>query len=295
MAATRVLVRGRSLLRRKPVERLMAELATRDYPAAAPVPRRMREQYDVVEDEVDGCVVLRLTPRAGPSGEHLVYTHGGMYVYPLVAEQWWFLDRMARGSGVTVTVPLYRLAPEGGVDAAYEFLQKVYLDLVRSGPVTLAGDSSGGGLALGQAMAHREAGLPAPRQVILFAPWLDIALSNPVAERLEPLDPVLRVETLRACGRLWARDHHPRDPRLSPLFADLDGLPPVHTFQGGRDVLAADAQRLDDRLRQAGNSGTFTLVPTGFHVYLGAFWTTEARAALRAVNQLLRPTPVLRE
>jgi epsilon-lactone hydrolase len=295
MAATRVLVRGRSLVTRKPVDRLLTELATRDYPAAAPVPRRMRERYDVVEDEVDGCVVLRMTPRAAASGEHLVYTHGGMYVHPLVPEHWWFLDRMTRGSGVTITVPLYRLAPEGGVDEAYELLRKVYLDLVESGPVTLAGDSAGGGLALGQAVAYRDAGLPAPRQVILFAPWLDIALSNPAAELLEPLDPVLQVETLRACGRLWAGDHHPHDPMVSPLFADLDRLPPVQTFQGGRDVLAADAQVLADRLQQAGNAGTFTLVPAAFHVYLGAFWTAEARAALRAVNGLLRPAPVLRE
>ena len=78
-------------------------------------------------------------------------------------------------------------------------------------------------------------------------------------------------------------------------FADLDDLPPVHTFQGGRDLLAADAPLLADRLQQAGNPGTFTLVPGGFHVCVGAFWTTEARAALRAINQLLRPAPVLRE
>ena len=295
MAVTRVLVRGRRLLTRRSVDRLMAELAEREYPAHAPAPKGVRGRYDLVEDEVDGCVVLRLTPLAGASGEHLVYTHGGTYVHPLVAEHWWFLERMARGSGVTITVPLYRLAPEGGVDAAYELLRKVYLDLVASGPVTLAGDSAGGGLALGQAVAYRDAGLPAPRQVILIAPWLDIALSNPAAELLEPLDPMLQVGTVRACGRLWARGHHPRDPMVSPGFADLGGLPPVHTFQGGRDLLAADAQLLADRLQQAGNAGTFTLVPAGFHDYLGAFWTAEARAALRAVNGLLRPAPVLRE
>ena len=131
--------------------------------------------------------------------------------------------------------------------------------------------------------------------MILFAPWLDIALSNPAAELLQPLDPVLDVETVRACGQLWGRGHHPRDPMVSPGFADLDGLPPVHTFQGGRDVLAPDAQLLADRLQQAGNAGTFTLVPAGFHVYIGAFWTAEARVALRAVNQLLSPVTVQRE
>ena len=75
---------------------------------------------------------------------------------------------------------------------------------------------------------------------------------------------------------------------LSPLFADLAGLPPVHTFQGGRDILAADAQLLASRLRQAGNAGTLHLRPGAFHDYLGAFWTPEARARSRAVNQLLR-------
>src|SRR3954452_24315164 len=125
MAATRLMVRGRRLLTTKSVERLMAELATREYPAHAPVPKRMRERYLLAEDRVDGCVVLRLTPRSGGSGQHLMYLHGGSYVHALVAEHWWFIERMTRGSGVTITVPLYKLAPEGGVDRAYSFLGAV--------------------------------------------------------------------------------------------------------------------------------------------------------------------------
>jgi acetyl esterase/lipase len=183
---------------------------------------------------------------------------------------------------------LYRLAPEGGVGQTYDFLRAVYTELAASGPVTLAGDSAGGGLALGQAVAYRDAGLPAPRQVVLFAPWVDIALTNPAAELVEPLDPMLRIDTSRACGRLWARGHDERDPLVSPLFADLSGLAAVHTFQGGRDVLAPDAMLLAGRLREAGNTGRFTLVPGAFHDYVGAFWTPEARSALSAVNRLLR-------
>lgn len=289
MAVTRALVRARSRLTRTSVDALMAELATRDYPAHAPVPAAMRERYEVVEDAVDGCVVLRLTPRTGASGHQLVYTHGGSYVHPLVAEHWWFLDRMTRGSGVTLTLPLYRLAPESGVDAAYAMLRQVYLDRVsEGGSVTLAGDSSGGGLALGQAIDYRDAGLPAPRQVILIGPWVDVAGRHPAIRALQPVDPSLRLDKLLACGRLWARGHDDRDPRVSPLFADLAGLPPVHTLQGGHDLLAADAQTLASRLQQSGNPGTFTFAPAGFHGYLGAFWTPEARHALRAINRLLR-------
>lgn len=287
MAVTSVLLRGRSLVRRRSVERLMAELAGREYPAPAPVPKRVREHYRFAEDTVDGCLVLRLTP-AEASGQQLMYNHGGSYVHALAPEHWWFLERMARGSGATITVPLYRLAPEGEVGQAYDFLRSVYTELAVSGPVTLAGDSSGGGLALGQAIAYRDAGLPAPRQVVVFAPWVDIALTNPATELVEPLDPMLRVDTSRACGRLWARGRDERDPLVSPLFADLSGLPAVHTFQGGRDILAPDTLLLASRLREAGNAGRFTFVPGAFHGYLGAFWTPEARSALHAVNQLLR-------
>src|SRR5919112_6232921 len=160
MAVTGVAVRARRAVTGRSTAELMAELGTRAYPEAAPVPRRMRREYDVVEDEVDGCRVLRLTP-AEASGQQLMYTHGGSYVHPLVPEHWWFVERMARGSGVTVTVPLYRLAPEGGAAQAYDFLRAVYTELAAAGPVTLAGDSAGGGLALGQAVAYRDAGLPA--------------------------------------------------------------------------------------------------------------------------------------
>ena len=231
MAVTRGLVRGRSRIARKSVEQLMAELGSREYPAHAPVPKRMQKEYHLVEDEVDGCTVLRLTPKAGATGQQLLYTHGGVYVHPLDQEQWWFLDRMTRESGVRLTLPLYRLAPESMVGAGV-----------------------------------RAAAVPA----------------------LQSVDPMLRADAFRACGALWADGRDPRDPTLSPLFADLDGLPPVHMFQGGHDILAADAQVLASRLQQSGNTGTFTVAPTAIHDYLAAFWTPEARGAISAVNQLLR-------
>lgn len=288
MAVTGLAARALRATTRQSTDGLMAELRTRTYPPRAPMPQGMRERYEVVEDEVEGCTVLRLTPKTGATAQHLLYTHGGSYVNPIVAAQWWFIDRMTRGSGVRITLPFYRLAPESTVGPAYDLLRRVYLDLVESGPVTLAGDSAGGGLALGQAVAYRDAGLPRPRQVVLVAPWVDLTLSNSVIPSLGPFDPVLRADSLRACGVLWAGDRDLRDPMVSPLFSDLDGLPPVHTFQGGYDILAADAQVLASRLQQSGNPGTFTFAPAAIHDYLAAFWTPEARSALRAVNRLLR-------
>ncbi len=236
--------------------------------------------------------MLTLTPRGGSSRQHLVYTHGGSYVHPLVLEHWWIIDRATRGTGVTVTVPLYRLAPEGEVEQAYTFLQAVYAALVEesgSASITLAGDSAGGALAIGQAIRYRDSATPAPRQVIALAPWVDLTLSHPSVPSLQRIDPMLRIDEALAFGRLWARGRDPRAPSLSPLFGDLAGLPPVHVFQGGRDLLAADAHLLAGALQQVGNPGVFTFAPDAFHVYPGAFWTPEARTALRGINQLLRP------
>jgi acetyl esterase/lipase len=291
MSVTGLLMRGRRrLVQHKFGDANLTRLLSRTYPEPAPVPPPLLKRYEVSTSEVHGRPVLRLTPRHRPSSGHLVYTHGGAYVQALITPHWLMLDRATRGTGVTITVPLYELAPEGNVTGAFTFLRKVYaqaVDEVGAPNVTLAGDSSGGGLALGQALDYRDTGLPRPRQVVLFSPWVDVSMTHPGIASLQRHDPSLRADLLAMAGALWADDLDIHDQRVSPLLADLTGLPPVHVFQGGRDILALDACVLAARLRDAGNTGTFTLVPSGFHVYMGAVWTPEARATLRVVRRLI--------
>ncbi|MGI5132623.1 alpha/beta hydrolase fold domain-containing protein [Pseudonocardia sp. CA-107938] len=285
MTASRALLR---LLNRRPSGDLESELRGRAYPPPAPVPRAVLARFDVTESTVAGIPVIRLVPRTGQSGQHLIYTHGGAYVRPLLGAHWHMIVAATLGTGATVTVPLYRLAPESCAAEAYPALRAVYEQVsAEADGVTLAGDSAGGGLALGQAIDHRDRGLPPARQVVLFAPWLDLELRHPGIAPLQPLDAMLEVDRLRVAGRLWARDQDPQDPLLSPIRADLAGLPPVHLFQGGHDILAADARDLAVRLRAAGNTGTATWADGGFHVYVAATWTPESRAAFTQVRALL--------
>ncbi|MFE9687243.1 alpha/beta hydrolase [Streptomyces sp. NPDC006285] len=292
MAVTVALLRlrQRRAVRQDPAARAAA-LFSRTYPRPAPVPASLLKRYACTQTTVAGLPVMRLTPRGTASGRHLIYTHGGAYVMPLVRPHWHVLDRMTRGTGVTLTVPLYRLAPEGNVDEAYAFLMAVYRRTVREAGaenITLAGDSAGGGLALGQAVTCRDNGEKPPRDVVLFSPWVDITMANPAIPALQKRDPTLLADLLAAAGTLWSADQHdPREPLLSPLYADLHGLPPVHIFQGGRDILSADVAKLAALLDEADNRGSFRLAPGGFHVYVGAFWTPEARTALRAVRGVL--------
>jgi monoterpene epsilon-lactone hydrolase len=290
MSATNTVLRA--LRTKRGLQQLVQTAASREYPPPAATPRSITRRFAITETVVRDRPVLTLTPKTGATGQQLVYTHGGAYVGPLLNFHWWILDRATRDTGATVTIPLYHLAPEGDVTDGYTMLRDVYQPLADdhgAGNITLAGDSAGGGLALGQAITYRDDGIGMPRQVILLSPWLDITMSNPVIAALQPHDPMLDAAALVDLGKLWARDRDPRGPQLSPLFADLANLPPVHIVQGGNDVFAADAQLLAQRLADAGNNGTNTFAPAGFHVYPAAFWTPEGRAALSAINSLLTP------
>ncbi|RFA10194.1 hypothetical protein B7R54_13980 [Subtercola boreus] len=287
MAVTRMLLRTRPV-GTKDAATVLGRVADRK--PAAPIPRAIHRLATVRELTVDGCRVVQLTPKSGASGAHVIYTHGGVYVYPLVAAHWQIIASLIASGGATVTVPFYGLAPEHHVDEAYDLLDAVYAAAVRThgDRVYLAGDSAGGGLALGQAIRLRDARLTPPRAVILFSPWLDITLSNPEVPAAARLDPMLAVAGMVAAGMWWADDLDPRSPLVSPLFADLADLPPVYVYQGAHDLLAPDAKALARAVAAAGGRIELRLYASAFHDFVGAPWTPEARRALRHVGSVLR-------
>ncbi|MDF2443535.1 MAG: epsilon-lactone hydrolase, partial [Subtercola sp.] len=287
MAATRLLLRTRPV-GTKDAATVLDRLADRQ--PAAPIPRAIHRLATVRELSVEGRRVVQLTSRTGASGAHLIYTHGGAYVYPLVAPHWQIIAALIASSGAVVTVPFYGLAPEHHVEEAYTLLDAVYAAAVSThgDRVFLAGDSAGGALALGQAIRYRDAGLTAPAAVILFSPWLDISLSNPGIPAAAKLDPMLARDGLVAAGQWWADETDPRSPLLSPLFADLGDLPPVFVYQGARDLLAPDAKVLAGNVAAVGGRIELRLYSAAFHVFVGAPWTPEARRALRHAGSVLR-------
>jgi monoterpene epsilon-lactone hydrolase len=128
-----------------------------------------------------------------------------------------------------VEVPIYGLALQHIYREAYPFLTDVYQQLladVDASAVTLAGDSAGGGLALGLAQMFEETGLPQPRRLVLISPWLDRTLSKPDLPAVEARAPWMSIAGTREAGTVWADGDDPTDPQLSQLNGPLDGLPP---------------------------------------------------------------------
>ncbi len=207
---------------------------------------------------VNGFVVQRIEPVGGVrEAGAVVYLHGGAYVNEIVKQHWTLVADLANATGRVVHVPIYGLAPDHHAlearDLGLAVLAQVDADLVMDpGPVHLVGDSAGGGLALILAQARRDAGLRAADGVVVMAPWLDVSMSNPEVDALEPHDPWLTRAGLRPVAAAWAGDLAQTDPRVSPLFGTFEKLPPLDVFVGTRDISLCDSRRLVDLVRAAG-------------------------------------------
>ncbi|SEG40989.1 Acetyl esterase/lipase [Methylobacterium sp. 190mf] len=215
----------------------------------------MRRRLQVGWDTTEGCEVYRIAPRNRTSAGQVLYLHGGAYVHDITAPHWRFITRMAEATGLTFTVPLYPLAPVHTCADASRAVTAVYrrlLDKHPGSPVAVMGDSAGGGLSLSLAMQLRDAGLPPPRCLVLLSPWLDVTMCDPPQASIERSDVMLMRPGLEAAGRWYAGAWSPRDARVSPLFGNLAGLPPILMFCGSHDILVADARRLAERVVHEG-------------------------------------------
>jgi acetyl esterase/lipase len=210
-------------------------------------PEYLRLRVDVSKSETSGRAVHSITPKTGVRGPTVLFLHGGSYVVNATRLHWRFLAGLAERSGCRIVAPDYPLAPEHGFADAYVMILRLYRELLSENNcqnLILMGDSAGGGLAMGLSMMIRDEKIPPPAALILLSPWLDVTMSNPYIEGIDPNDPFLNIKALIRAGASWAKGANPRKPLISPIYGKFADLPPMHLFIGTKDVLAADCRRL---------------------------------------------------
>ncbi len=211
----------------------------------------------------------------------VVYLHGGAYTSEIVRQHWALIGHLAERTGLEVHVPIYGLSPRHHGLEALELVTAVVRGLGR--PCYLAGDSAGGGLALLATQAtDTVAGLT------MIAPWLDLTMSNPGIDAVEPHDPWLFRAGLRPIAAAWTGGLALDDPRLSPIHGDLGGLPPTQILVGTRDITLPDCRLLRDRL-PARTPLTYHEQEGAIHVY-PLLPVPEAEAGRRAIVEHIRAT-----
>jgi monoterpene epsilon-lactone hydrolase len=285
-ALIRVMMRGG-----KDATAVGAELAMRTYPYASSPPNSLTQICAVDEAKVEGATVHTLLPHRRNVQKTVIYTHGGSYVFQLQKLHWKAIERLIRSTGASVIVPIYPLAPEYTFERAYKVLETLYRELLtrqKSTDIILMGDSAGGGLAVGQALLYRDCGLPVPGRIILISPWLDLSLSNPLIAEIEPRDVMLSTSVMEMTARMWAGHADLHTPLLSPLHADLNGMPPVDIVQGTEDILFPDVHRFTRKVLEHGGEIRLKLYKGAFHVFTAVPWLPESRDALDFIDRAIR-------
>ena len=186
----------------------------------------------------------------------------------------------------------YRLAPEHPHPAALDDAVTAYRWLAKSSPpagTVVAGESAGAGLAVALLTALRDAGDDLPAAAVCVSPWVDLTLSGATFDERAELDPFSTRPGLEMNAGAYLQGQDPTTPSVSPLFADLTGLPPTLILAGTNDALLDDATRLADRARQAGVTVTLNVVDEMYHMWpMMSEFLPEARAAVQEIGDFVR-------
>jgi epsilon-lactone hydrolase len=272
-------------------------------PDVAEVRARLEAVKRFVPDPPKGTVATRLyaggvkavrvaTPQS-LADRHILYLHGGAYIYGSPSHYRDLIWRIATVASATVLCIDYRLAPEHPFPAALDDAVAAYRWLLAEGAaprrMAIMGDSAGGGLVLATLLKLRDDGVPLPGAAVALSPWTDLALTGASLTANAAADPMLKAEQAPTLAAHYLGGADPRNPYASPLYGDPTGLPPTLIQVGSDEILRDDAVRMAERMRAAGCRVELEIWPRMPHVWqMFARIVPEAQRAVERIGAFLR-------
>jgi epsilon-lactone hydrolase len=270
--------------------------AERSFRLVAPlvfrVPRGTRATVRSVPGPAGRLRMTRIAADAATGDGVILYFHGGGHVAGSARTHRAMLARLSAAARLPVDAPDCRLAQEARLPAAFEDAVAVWEALVAEGfapeRVVLGGDSAGGGLALSLLADLCGRGTP-PAGLFAFSPWTDLSLTGASLSRNAAADPLLPAERIGELVEIVLGPYDPRDPRVSPLFGDFPGAPPVLLQAGRTEILLDDTLRMADRLRAERSQVSVELWDDTPHVWqIFGDWLPESRDARTRAAEFAR-------
>jgi epsilon-lactone hydrolase len=263
--------------------RLLRELLS-----AQPLPA----EVTVTAAELGGVPTAEITVDGIEPRHVVLYFHGGVYVMgdaALAADLASQVGRRTHAKAISVD---YRLAPEHPYPAAVDDAHAAYKALLEDGfdpsDIVFAGESAGGGLAIATLVNARDHGLPLPAAAYVMSPYADLTLAGATIDAKRAVDPLLSREALQARVPDYTSGRDAALGLISPVFADLSGLPPLIIQAGSHEVLLDDAVRLARQAAIADVEATLEITPGVPHVFQAYHpILDEAPAALDRAGQFL--------
>ncbi len=250
----------------------------------------LRRNFSVKESALQGRKVWTISPPSQRSDTVILFLHGGAYMANINKQHWDFVGQLVSKTHAVLVVPDYPLAPEATFVETYEFLDHLYeaiLDGYSDRRIIFAGDSAGGGLALGFIQHLNNTNRKLPEQTILFSPWLDLTMSDPNLKTFAEEDNILTIRGLKSAAVKYAGDTDLHDFRLSPMYGNFSGLGRISVFTGKRDLLHADALQFKQLMEHQQIPIAWFEYPEMFHDWVIITSLKESRDAIEKVVELI--------
>jgi acetyl esterase/lipase len=216
----------------------------------------------------------------------LMFFHGGGYCSGSIISHRRLVTEAGRAAGVRTLAVAYRLAPENPFPAALDDATAAWRFLLAQGysseGIVVGGDSAGGGLTLALINTLKAAGDALPACAWLISPWTDLTMSGDTLVTKDAVDPLIHKAYLHELADAYVPAAIDRsDPRVSPLYADFRGLPPLLIQVGSAETLLADATRLAEAAGAADVAVTLEIWPDMIHAW--PMWNAQLDAGRRAL------------
>jgi acetyl esterase/lipase len=261
---------------------------TREYASAQPLPVGVT----VTAAALGGVPTAEIVIDGIEPRRVVLYFHGGVYVIGDAFQAAGLASQVGRRTGAKVISVDYRLAPEHPYPAAVDDALAAYQALLGNGTapseIAFAGESAGGALAVATLVNARDHGLPLPAAALTMSPYADLTLSGATMETKREADPLFTPEAFPARVADYTAGQDAALGLISPIFADLSGLPPLIIQAGTHEVLLDDAIRLARQAATADVQVTLDITPGVPHVFQAYYpILDEAAAALNRAGQFL--------
>ena len=226
---------------------------------------------DIIKFEIDGIRAGWIVPTGAEQDKVILHLHGGGYVTGGLDSHQAMCILMAQTLKTRVLIPEYRLAPENPFPAALEDALKVYRWLLaigqQPGNIIISGDSAGGGLGLATVLSLRDAGEPLPAAVVCMSPWTDLTFTGQSHHAKAKAEAMLQEDDLREWASCYIGKENPKNPLISPIYADFHGFPPLLIQVGSEEILLEDARLLAEKAEADGVDVTLRIWEGLWHVW----------------------------
>jgi acetyl esterase/lipase len=223
----------------------------------------------------------------------IFHIHGGGFALGSAAGSVGLASSLARKTGMRAVSVDYRLAPEHPYPAALQDVTAAYRSLAEqaggAGHIVVSGESAGGNLAIELLIAVQAEGLTMPAAALLLSPMTDLTVTGSSYAGKAQADPAISAHAIRTRAADYLAGTDPADPRVSPIFADLSGLPPLLIQAGSHEVLLDDATRLAAKAAADDVAVILDITPGVPHVFQAfAAILDEADAALNRAARFVQ-------